>query len=325
MINNSNLRRRSPIAAGIMLVTAAASITGLLGATPPANAAPDAYVAVAVGLINDAPPVTTVGGISTAADQNQAYQGALSNCVSKGGHQCVVEAVMQNGCAAAASNDFGEMVGGTDITVRKAQENATGKLQNQQGARVVAAGCSNGDVLPPAPACSGAAKTGADGNLQSDPGRPGGPPHRPQRSGVAVHLCDGDDEPEFRARGQRHVRPQDRATHSEIPERERNHQVRQRNQHSDHHEILNAPAAACRHSPKRECRQTAVLEAHRSAVDRAMVSTGWLFLGLTDSGSGSRVVTGAGRVDGRCASDFSAGSDHCRGGGHRDRGGRNDL
>jgi adhesin HecA-like repeat protein len=96
--------------------------------------------------------VTTVGGLSIAADQNQAYQGALSDCVNKGGHQCVVEAVQQNGCAAAASNDFGEMVGGTDTTLRKAGDNARGKLQNQQGARIVAAGCSNGDVLPPPPA-----------------------------------------------------------------------------------------------------------------------------------------------------------------------------
>jgi hypothetical protein len=71
--------------------------------------------------------------------------------VSKGGHQCVVEAVKQSGCAAAASNDFGEMVGGTDITLRKARENARGKPQNKQGVRVVAAGCSNGDTLPPPP------------------------------------------------------------------------------------------------------------------------------------------------------------------------------
>ena len=94
------------IIAGVMLVAAAASVAGLLGPAAPAHAATDAYVAVAVGLINDAPPVTTVGGLSIAADQNSAYQGALTDCVSKGGHQCVVEAVKQNGCAAAASNDF---------------------------------------------------------------------------------------------------------------------------------------------------------------------------------------------------------------------------
>jgi Domain of unknown function (DUF4189) len=139
------------LSAGVMLMTVAASATGLIGAVAPANAAPDAYVAVAVGLVNDAPPVTSVGGISIGSDQNQVYQAALSDCVSNGGHQCVVEAVKQNGCAAAASNDFGEMVGGTEVTLRKAQENARAKLQNQQGVRVVASGCSNGDVPPPPP------------------------------------------------------------------------------------------------------------------------------------------------------------------------------
>jgi len=149
-INTS--KRRTRMMAGVMLMTAGASVTGVLGATAPANAANDAYVAVAIGLVNDAPPVTTVGGLSINADQNRAYQGALSDCVAKGGHQCVVEVVTQNGCAAAASNDFGEMVGATEITLRRAEDNARGKLQNQQGARIVASGCSNGAVPPPPPA-----------------------------------------------------------------------------------------------------------------------------------------------------------------------------
>lgn len=148
-INTS--KRRARIMAGVLLVTASAGVSGLLGAAAPANAANDGFVAAAVGLLNDAPPVNTVGGLGIAADQNQAYQAALTDCVNKGGHQCVVEAVKQGGCAAAASNDFGEMVGGTDITLRKAGENARANLQNKQGVRVVAAGCSNGDTLPPPP------------------------------------------------------------------------------------------------------------------------------------------------------------------------------
>jgi uncharacterized protein DUF4189 len=153
--NTSTPHRR--IMASAMALAAGASVAGLLGTTAPANAAPtgaaaNSYVAVAIGDVNDAPPVTTVGGLSIAADQNQAYQGALTNCVNKGGHQCVVEAEQQSGCAAAASNDFGELVGGTDVTLRKAQENATAKLQNQQGAHIVVSGCSNGDVPPPPPA-----------------------------------------------------------------------------------------------------------------------------------------------------------------------------
>jgi hypothetical protein len=143
-----------------MLLTASAGVTGLLGAAAPANAANDGFVAAAVGLLSDAPPVSTVGGLGIAADQNQAYQAALTDCVNKGGHQCVVEAVKQGGCAAAASNDFGEMVGGTDITLRKAGENARAKLQNKQGVRVVAAGCSNGDTLPPPPPPPAAPKLG---------------------------------------------------------------------------------------------------------------------------------------------------------------------
>jgi hypothetical protein len=146
-INSS--KRCARIMAGAMLMTAGAGVICVLGSTAQATAASDAYVAVAIGLVNDATPVTTVGGLAIAADQNQAYQGALSDCVGKGGHQCVVEAVIQNGCAAAASNDFGEMQGATDITLRRAEDNARGKLQNQQGARIVASGCSNGAVPPP--------------------------------------------------------------------------------------------------------------------------------------------------------------------------------
>jgi uncharacterized protein DUF4189 len=144
-------KRRARVVIGAMLMTAGAGISGVLGSAAPANAANDAYVAVAIGYINDAPPVTTVGGLSINTDQGQAQQGALSDCVAKGGHQCVVQAVKQNGCAAAASNDFGELQGGTDITLRRAEENATGKLQNRQGVRRVVSGCSNG-ALPPPPA-----------------------------------------------------------------------------------------------------------------------------------------------------------------------------
>ena len=180
-INTS--KRRARMMAGVMLMTAGAGVTGVLGATAPANAANDAYVAVAIGLVNDAPPVTTVGGLSINADQNQDYQGALSDCVSKGGHQCVVEAVMQNGCAAAASNDFGEMVGATEITLRRAQDNARGKLQNQQGARIVASGCSNGAVPPPPPPPAPAPKLGP--TVSFNPILGGLEAHITDRSGVA--------------------------------------------------------------------------------------------------------------------------------------------
>ena len=68
-------KRRARMMAGVMLMTARAGVTGVLGATAPANAANDAYVAVAIGLVNDAPPVTTVGGLSINADQNRPTKG----------------------------------------------------------------------------------------------------------------------------------------------------------------------------------------------------------------------------------------------------------
>jgi hypothetical protein len=144
---------RFRLLAGVMLVSAASGVVSLVGATAPATAAPESYVAVAVGLLTDAPPVGSVGGYSVDPDQNKANQQALSDCVHNGGHQCVVTASAQGGCAAAASNDFGEMVGASYITLRVAREHAVQKLQNRQGARLVASGCTNGQgQLPPAPA-----------------------------------------------------------------------------------------------------------------------------------------------------------------------------
>lgn len=131
-----------------MLVTAGASIAGLLGAAAPANAA-DAYVVLAAGDVNDAPPVQTVGGVYIGPDKNTGA--ALSNCVSNGGHQCVVEVIATNGCAAVASNDYGEFESATATTQRDAEASARQKLQAQQGARIVVSACSNGASAPPPP------------------------------------------------------------------------------------------------------------------------------------------------------------------------------
>jgi hypothetical protein len=150
MTNDNTSRRRGPIM-GVMLVTAAASIGGLLGAAAPANAAPDAYVALAVGDINDAPPVRTAGGIYIGPDTNQANGASLSNCVSNGGNHCVLEVIAKNECAAVASNDYGEFEQASDPSLRVAQDNARAKLQSQQGANIVVSACANGQVLPPNP------------------------------------------------------------------------------------------------------------------------------------------------------------------------------
>jgi hypothetical protein len=149
MTSNTISRRKVRTMAGLMLVTAGASVAGMLGAAAPANAA-DAYIVLAAGDVNDAPPVQTVGGTYIGPDQNTGA--ALSNCVDNGGHQCVVEVIAKNACAAIASNDYGEFEAGQDPTLQVAQANARQKLQAQQGARIVVSGCSNGAVPPPPPA-----------------------------------------------------------------------------------------------------------------------------------------------------------------------------
>ena len=104
------LGRRSRIAAAAILIAAGSTVAGLLGATPTANAA-DQYVVIAVGLANDNPPVVSIGGMAIGTDENQAGINAQTDCVNRGGHQCVREASAKNGCAAAAATDYGQFAG----------------------------------------------------------------------------------------------------------------------------------------------------------------------------------------------------------------------
>jgi hypothetical protein len=150
MTNNSTLRRRIRISAGVFLLTAGAGLNGVLGATPTANAA-DAYVALSVGLANDNPPVRTIGGMAIGPDADQARIASLSNCQNNGGNQCVFEMSAKNECAAAAANDYGQIEAASDPSVQAAETSAMGKLQNSQGSHVVVSGCSNGQVQPPPP------------------------------------------------------------------------------------------------------------------------------------------------------------------------------
>jgi hypothetical protein len=162
MTSNNTLKRRVSMA-GVMLVTAGATVTGLLGAAAPASATDYPFVAIAVGLLNDAPPVQTVGGLSIDPDQNKASQGALTDCVNSGGGHCVVEIIANGECAAAASNDFGEIVAAQYTTLRVAREHAVDKLQNKQGAHVVQSGCWNGQgrlPIPPPPSAPPPPKLG---------------------------------------------------------------------------------------------------------------------------------------------------------------------
>jgi len=145
--NSAGRRRRC--AAAALLVAAGASVAGVLGATATANAAPDQYVAVAVGRGNDQPPVVSIGGISVGTDEHQTGIAAQTNCVNNGGSGCVLEAISTNGCAAAAANDAGEIEAATDPSLQVARNSAMSKLQSQQGAHVVVSGCTTPQHAPP--------------------------------------------------------------------------------------------------------------------------------------------------------------------------------
>jgi hypothetical protein len=122
----------------------------MIAVAAPAQAA-DQYIAVALGYVSENPPVLMAGGSSISGSQDQAFQDALTNCVANGAGHCVVMAVATNGCAAAASNRFGEEVGASAATRGAAESAALAKLQNQTDAKVIVSGCSNGNTPPPPP------------------------------------------------------------------------------------------------------------------------------------------------------------------------------
>lgn len=131
-----------------ILLAAIAIVAGMVGAPAPAHAA-DQYIGLALGFINENPPVTMAGGSAISATQDQAGTGALTNCSNNGGGHCVTQVIAKNECAAAASNDFGEMTGASDPSLSAAQGKAKGMLQNQQGAKVIVSGCASGATPPP--------------------------------------------------------------------------------------------------------------------------------------------------------------------------------
>lgn len=133
---------------GAVLLAAAATAVGMISAPAPAHAA-DQYIALAIGFVNENPPVTMAGGSAISSSQDGAGQGSLTNCVSNGASHCVTQVIAKNECAAAASNDYGEMTGASDPSLAAAQSKAKSLLQNQQGAKVIVSGCSNGATPPP--------------------------------------------------------------------------------------------------------------------------------------------------------------------------------
>ena len=212
-------RRGRTIAA--TLLASAASVVGLVGTAAPANAA-DQYIALALGYVNENPPVTMAGGSSISASQDQAAQGALTNCVNNGGSHCVTVVIGTNECAAAAWNNYGEEVGAKGASVAAASTAALGLLQNQTGAKVIVTGCSNGattpppnDPPPPAP------KLGPTVSFNTVLG--GLEAHITDRSGVSSQCTYATDDynRSFALPGQFQVRPEDRPGRSAVPELDR--------------------------------------------------------------------------------------------------------
>lgn len=144
-IHQGRISRRTRAAA--VVLAAVAVVVGMVGA--PAAHAADQYIGLALGYVNENPPVTMAGGSAINANQDQAGQGALTNCSNNGGNHCVTQVVAKNECAAAASNDYGEMTGASDPSLSAAQNKAKAKLQNQQGAKVIVSGCASGATAPP--------------------------------------------------------------------------------------------------------------------------------------------------------------------------------
>jgi len=149
MIRSTAPGKRPRVMAAAVLVAAAATVAGLVGAIAPANAAPDAYIALSLGFINENPPVTMAGGSAIAASQDGAATASLTNCVNNGGSHCVNQVIATNACAAAASNDYGEMTGASGVSLAVAHNSARNMLQNQQGAKVIVSGCSSSLTPPP--------------------------------------------------------------------------------------------------------------------------------------------------------------------------------
>ena len=79
MTSTIKTSRRGRALVGTVLASAA-SVVGMIAVAAPAQAA-DQYIAVALGYVSENPPVLMAGGSSINGNQDQAFQGALSNCV----------------------------------------------------------------------------------------------------------------------------------------------------------------------------------------------------------------------------------------------------
>ena len=173
-----------------ILLAATAIVVGMISAPAPAHAA-DQYIALAIGFVNENPPVTMAGGSAINSDRQQAAFGSLSNCEANGGGGCVTQVIAMNECA-AASNDYGEMTGATDPTRSAAEGKAKSMLQNQQGAKVIVSGCASGSSQPPPPSEPPAPKLGPTVSFKTVLG--GLEAHITDRSGVSSQCTYATDD-----------------------------------------------------------------------------------------------------------------------------------
>ncbi|MGV0850766.1 DUF4189 domain-containing protein [Mycolicibacterium phlei] len=139
--------RRARTTAAVLLASAASAV-GMIGVAAPAHAA-DQFIALAVGFVNENPPVTMAGGSGINSTEGGAASGALTNCSGNGAGHCAVQVIAKNECAAAASNDYGERTGATGATRAVAESKAKTLLQNKTGAKIIVSGCANGSTPPP--------------------------------------------------------------------------------------------------------------------------------------------------------------------------------
>jgi len=139
--------RRTRTAAAVLLASAA-SAAGMVGIAAPAYAAGQ-FIALAVGFVNENPPVTMAGGSGISGTESGAASGALTNCSGNGAGHCAVQVIAKNECAAAASNDYGERTGATGATRAVAESRAKSMLENSTGAKIIVSGCANGSTPPP--------------------------------------------------------------------------------------------------------------------------------------------------------------------------------
>ncbi len=149
MTSTIKTSRRGRALVGTVLASAA-SVVGMIAVAAPAQAA-DQYIAVALGYVSENPPVLMAGGSSISGNQDQAFQGALTNCSPT--EQATASSSPSRPMSAQRRRRTGTAKRWEHLLRRSraAQSAALAKLQNQTDAKVIVSGCTNGNTAPPPP------------------------------------------------------------------------------------------------------------------------------------------------------------------------------